>query len=48
MPGYPLNAAVYSNNTEGASVLLDVVGNKPAARTIGSTGAVLDRFLIQK
>ena len=48
MPGFPLNSAVYSNTTEGASVLLDITGNKLEARTIGSTGAVLDRFSIEK
>lgn len=48
MPGYPLRSAVYSNNTEGGSMLIDVQNNRLEARMIGTTGNVLDRFMIEK
>jgi hypothetical protein len=47
-PGYPLKAAAYSNNTQGGSLILDVVGNKLEARWICADGVVRDRFSIVK
>lgn len=48
MPGYPLKSAVYSNNTEGGSMLIDVKNNRLEARMIGTSGQVLDQFTIEK
>jgi hypothetical protein len=47
-PGYPLNSAVYSNNTEGGSMILDVKGNKLEAQWICGDGVVRDKFSITK
>jgi hypothetical protein len=46
--GYPLKAAVYSNNTIGGSLLLDVNDNRLDARWICSDGVTRDRFSIIK
>ena len=47
-PGYPLKSAVYSNNKQGGSVILDVVDNKLEARWICADGVVRDQFSIIK
>jgi hypothetical protein len=46
--GYPLKAAIYSNNTIGGSMILDFSGNKLDARWICADGVVRDQFSIVK
>ncbi len=45
---YPLKSAVYSNNSEGGSMLFDIRGNFMEAKWIASNGNILDHFSIKK
>ncbi|MHA8065855.1 purple acid phosphatase family protein [Aquirufa sp. ROCK2-A2] len=45
---YPLNAAIYSNNQEGGSMIFDIKNRTLMAKWIASNGKVLDQFSIQK
>jgi hypothetical protein len=47
-PGYPMKSSVYTNNTIGGSVLLDVSKNKFNLKWIQSDGQVGDEFVIEK
>ncbi len=45
---YPLKSAVYSNNTEGGSMIFDIRDHILEAKWIASNGQVLDKFSIIK
>ena len=45
---YPLKSSVYSNVTEGGSLMIDVVKNKLSASWLCSDGIVRDQFTILK
>jgi hypothetical protein len=45
---YPLKSSVYSNVTEGGSMLIDVVNKKLNAQWICADGVVRDMFSIEK
>jgi hypothetical protein len=45
---YPLKSSIYSNNTEGGSMIFDVKDRFLEAKWIASNGEVLDQFSIQK
>ena len=47
-PGYPLKAAVYSNNTDGGSMLFEANDNKLSAQWLCADGIVRDKFTITK
>jgi acid phosphatase type 7 len=47
-PGFPLNAAIYTNNEIGGSMIIDVEGKKLASKWIASDGQILDQFTINK
>jgi hypothetical protein len=47
-PGYPMKSSVYTNNTIGGSVLLDVTKRKFTLKWIQSDGVVGDEFMIEK
>ena len=46
--GFPLQAAIYSNNTVGGSMILDFTANRLDARWICADGVVRDQFSITK
>jgi hypothetical protein len=46
--GYPMKSAVYSNNSDGGSMILDVNDNRLDARWICADGVVRDQFTIIK
>lgn len=48
IPGFPHPAMVYSNKTEGGSVLIDVEGNQLNGRFICTDGVVRDQFTMTK
>ena len=45
---YPLKSSVYSNVTEGGSMLIDIVNKKLNAQWICADGVVRDMFSIEK
>lgn len=47
-PGYPMKSSVYTNNTIGGSVLLDVNQHTFQLRWLQSDGVVGDEFVIKK
>lgn len=47
-PGYPMKSSVYTNNTIGGSVLLDVNQHSFNLKWIQSDGVVGDEFVIEK
>jgi hypothetical protein len=47
-PGYPMKSSIYTNNTIGGSVLLDVTKRTFSLKWIQSDGVVGDQFVIEK
>ncbi len=45
---YPLKSSIYSNNTEGGSMIFDIKDRFLEAKWIASNGEVLDQFSIRK